>query len=251
MNCGIYKITSPSGKIYIGQSRNLKGRYKLYKSEHCVKQAKLYASFKKYGFEKHSFVILEFCSLELLNEKEKYYISLYDTFNSKHGMNLTSGGDSKRTISEETKVKISKGNKGRKRPDLSAMNKERCTGVPLSKDRANKLGLLMLGKKHSAETKEKMSKARMGYKHSEEAKNKISATKQERGTSEENKLKISERMKSNSIRCKKVINIKTGQIYDSAKLASQTTSLRYDYFKAQLNGNRANHTDFKYLLLCA
>lgn len=32
MSAGIYKLTSPSGKVYIGQSINLKNRFRHYKS---------------------------------------------------------------------------------------------------------------------------------------------------------------------------------------------------------------------------
>lgn len=36
--CGIYKITSPSSKIYIGQSKNISKRYKTYKKYNEPKQ---------------------------------------------------------------------------------------------------------------------------------------------------------------------------------------------------------------------
>lgn len=50
---GIYKITSPSGKIYIGQSRDLDKRLKSYKcgSSKTKGQPKLYNSFEKYGID--------------------------------------------------------------------------------------------------------------------------------------------------------------------------------------------------------
>ena len=38
---GIYKITSPSNKIYIGQSTDIEGRIKGYKSLSCKKQTRL------------------------------------------------------------------------------------------------------------------------------------------------------------------------------------------------------------------
>jgi predicted GIY-YIG superfamily endonuclease len=39
--CAIYKITSPTGKIYIGQTINLLGRIKSYKHLSCKNQRKL------------------------------------------------------------------------------------------------------------------------------------------------------------------------------------------------------------------
>ena len=54
---GIYKITSPSGKVYVGQSVNIERRLKEYKILKCKKQVKLYNSFIKYGFENHKIEI--------------------------------------------------------------------------------------------------------------------------------------------------------------------------------------------------
>jgi group I intron endonuclease len=56
---GIYKITSPSGKIYIGQSTNIEKRVSRYKSLSCKKQTKLYNSLRKYGWCSHIFEIIE------------------------------------------------------------------------------------------------------------------------------------------------------------------------------------------------
>ena len=47
--CGIYKITSPSGKIYIGQSKDINLRIIYYKNARCKCQQKLYYSILKYG----------------------------------------------------------------------------------------------------------------------------------------------------------------------------------------------------------
>ena len=35
---GIYKITNPKGKIYIGQSINIENRFKVYKRYNCKGQ---------------------------------------------------------------------------------------------------------------------------------------------------------------------------------------------------------------------
>ena len=46
---GIYKITSPSGKVYIGQSWDIKKRFSKYRSLQSVyKQRVLFNSFKKH-----------------------------------------------------------------------------------------------------------------------------------------------------------------------------------------------------------
>lgn len=128
--CGIYKIISPSKRIYVGQSVNIYKRWSLYRILDCKKQTLLYNSLKKYGINKHKFEILEQCSPEELNQKEIYYIELYQCFNSKYGLNLREGGGSSGKMSNETKRKISIGNTGKiqteeakqKRKDTIARN---------------------------------------------------------------------------------------------------------------------------------
>lgn len=45
----VYKITSPSGKVYIGQTINYKVRYAKYNNLNCKQQLRLYNSFIKNG----------------------------------------------------------------------------------------------------------------------------------------------------------------------------------------------------------
>lgn len=77
---GIYKITSPSNNIYIGQSINLERRLARYKSNlnSSKGQIRLNRSFIKYGVENHLFEIVLECSIEELNTKERYYQELFD-----------------------------------------------------------------------------------------------------------------------------------------------------------------------------
>jgi len=93
--CGIYKITSPSNSVYIGQSIDIFLRWHHYKLGRSTKQILLHNSFKKYGVDNHKFEIVEKCPRELLNEKEKYYVDLYKTFNSINGLNVRDGGGHK------------------------------------------------------------------------------------------------------------------------------------------------------------
>ena len=50
---GIYKITSPTKKVYIGQSVDIEKRFYTYKKMLCKQQVKLYNSFQKYGVDKN------------------------------------------------------------------------------------------------------------------------------------------------------------------------------------------------------
>jgi group I intron endonuclease len=74
MSIGIYKITNPTNKIYIGQSINIPNRWKQYKTldKSCI-GIKLINSLKKYGPENHKFEIIEECSIEQLNDREVYW----------------------------------------------------------------------------------------------------------------------------------------------------------------------------------
>jgi group I intron endonuclease len=109
---GIYKIISPTGKIYIGQSKNIYFRWdNHYQKLRCEEQYKLYNSLKKYGPENHKFEIVEECSVGLLNEKELIWGLFHDVLNPKKGLNLQGLGLQKtrsKTSIERTAKKIRK-----------------------------------------------------------------------------------------------------------------------------------------------
>ena len=98
VKCGIYKYTNLiNGKVYIGQSTNILKREKYHYGSMCNKKDKryytyFYSSMRKYGYDNFKFEILELCSKEELNKKERYYIKLYNANNHKFGYNLTDGG---------------------------------------------------------------------------------------------------------------------------------------------------------------
>lgn len=88
----IYKIISPSGRIYIGQTLNLKRRLQEYKRLKCTAQKLLYASFLKYRFDSHIIEVIEIVSLGQADLKEIHYIKTLNTYKTKQGLNLTPGG---------------------------------------------------------------------------------------------------------------------------------------------------------------
>jgi len=105
---GIYKITSPTGRIYIGQSLSLKRRFAEYKNMHnCKGQPKLYRSFNKHSPKSHIFEIIELCTIDELNIRERHYQDLYCVI-GKNGLNcvLQSTDILKKAVSEETKIKL-------------------------------------------------------------------------------------------------------------------------------------------------
>ena len=74
---GIYKITSPSSRVYIGQSVDCEGRWKHYMTT-GKKQTKLYRSFQKYGKDAHTFEVIEECAAKQLNNRERYWQDYYN-----------------------------------------------------------------------------------------------------------------------------------------------------------------------------
>lgn len=117
---GIYKITSPNGRIYIGQSVNINRRFNTYKNlyNNVKTSPKLYRSLLKYGTINHVFEVIETCEKEKLNERERFYQDLYNA-NSKQNLNciLTSTTEKKgvgKKVSEEQKKQISLVHKGKK-----------------------------------------------------------------------------------------------------------------------------------------
>lgn len=95
---GIYKIDFPNGKSYIGQSSNIVRRIREHNSEN--KQYAINNAIRKYG-KITDFTLLEEIApdnKELMNEREIYYISLYDTANKEKGYNICLGGQGARKI---------------------------------------------------------------------------------------------------------------------------------------------------------
>src|SRR6478609_2417051 len=84
----IYKITSPSKKVYIGSTVNIKRRWSLYRSLNCKSQRKLYSSFLKYGVCNHIFEIVTECSIEELLKLETHWGLFYNVLGKKTGLNL-------------------------------------------------------------------------------------------------------------------------------------------------------------------
>lgn len=175
---GIYKITSPSNKVYIGQSENIEERFNQYKKL-SKKQPRLFNSFKKYGYENHVFEIIEECSIELLNERERYYQDKYEVITQK-GLNciLTETNNKSRILSKETLLKKrncmlgKKNNLGNKHSEKSKLQMSNShKGKKISKELKEKLLLANLGRKMPENVKKSLDWT--GKKHSEESKLKM------------------------------------------------------------------------------
>lgn len=233
--CGIYKISSPSGRVYIGQSVDIKRRLKSYRLCRCKEQPILYRSILKYGWESHSFEVIHKCMPEALNALEKQYVDFFNSFNSDNGMNLRDGGGSCGLMSEESKIKMGDSRRGKKHTEetklrLSEIHKK----ITKSKEWCNNISK---GKKNpSKEVRERIGKssigrkAFLGRKHSQEAKDKMRLSKI--GNPAHNR--------------RPVIDINTGVVYSCKKEAADCLSLKVRTLKAKLEGKITNNTSIRY-----
>ena len=210
-NCGIYKITSPTGRIYIGQAINLHKRIIRYSmSSTYKKQPKLKNSFEKYGVENHQFNIIEYCSEEDLNCSERFWQDEFEVL-SKNGLNcvLQECGQARKVYTKELRKKISDSKLGEKNPNW--------------------------GKKMTQEVKDKRNvnrKSTKGRIVSEEIKQKM----------KDNHYDVSG---GNNPRAKLTICLNTGIFYDCLKDVCETYNLNYKKTTTEVKNNK--HGYLKYV----
>jgi len=208
MKSGIYKITSPSNKVYIGQSINIDERIRKYKILRCKNQPKIYNSLKKYGPKNHTFEVIEECKIEYLTIKEIFYkqqlidefgwemalfCDIYDRgvggLRSQQTRDKISKSNTGKIRSEEYKLNQSNKMKGRKQsPETIQKRTEKNKGKKRTKETCLKLKNSMLGKKRSEETKRKLS-IRECYKNPERGV-KISQNRNNKLIGEKNSKKV-------------------------------------------------------------
>ena len=154
---GIYKITSPNNKVYIGQSVNIEVRWKNHKNLSKSKdQPKLHNSILKYGIENHKFEVLQYCNIEDLNELERYYQDLFNCIENGLNCKLTDTETQRGLFSEETRLKISKA----------------LTGKKLSMEHRKSLSKAQTGLKRSPEAIFKSINSKKGRKDNDETRKK-------------------------------------------------------------------------------
>lgn len=159
---GIYKITSPNKKIYIGQSWDIERRWNDYKNlrENCIGR-KLYNSLKFHNPINFKFEIIH----ELPFDVTQNILDLYETFYWEQYkslkfilLNIRDCDGSKGKHSEETKLKMSKASKG--------IPKSESHKQSLSISKLNKPTRYWKNKKFSQNHKEKLSKPKKGNTNS-------------------------------------------------------------------------------------
>ena len=181
----IYKFKNLiNGKVYIGQTKSFGMIMTIYKGWNFNNPHFLFAV-NKYGIDNFEVDIIEKdIPLELLNEREQYWIDQYESYNPKKGYNILKIAGSNRgqkawnkgiPTDEETKQKIRAGLK-RYYSTHEVWNK----GVPATEEAKEKNRISnsgekngMFGKQHSKETKEKISNTLTGRKMPYEQRKKL------------------------------------------------------------------------------
>lgn len=228
---GIYKITSPSERVYIGQTYDLVNRFKVYLKHKCKLQVRLYASLEKYGFENHKFEILEYVEIDKLNERERYYQDLYDVLGKK-GLNckLTKTRDRDGKHSEQTILKMrstprKKSEYVRNENHIKQLS-ERMKSTIWTKDQI-----------------EKRKKSREWYRPTHETINKMkeSHAKRKGQIRSQNHCRLISEGKSNYI-----LDLSTGIYFLGVQEACEAFNLNRRSLCNYLNGSRSNKTNLVY-----
>lgn len=229
---GIYMITNPKGKIYIGSSTNIQARWNNYRySCNFKKQKLLHASFKKYGYKAHKFDILEECNEDILFDREIYWISYKKSYfyeNKNIGLNLTKGGDS---------------------PPKQTQ--------PKSIEHKEKISLANKGKKHSPETIQKIKEARVKQVFTDKTRQKMAIAHRGKPSKlkERKRPNISEKLKGKlspiSIKCS-LTDIITGDIIEAGSIQELSRKSKISVsslIKIRAGDYVAKYKNFKYTQL--
>lgn len=202
---GIYCISNTvNGKKYVGQSRNIKERWRhhvclLDANKHDNKH--LQYAWNKYGRDAFEFSILEtFENDKLLDDAEMDWISKLNSFEDGYNMTLGGGGQAGRYLTAEQREHLSRINTGSLNPNY--------------------------GLKRSEATKKKMSEAMKSIPHTPHT--------------EEWKTAVSQKLKGKRKPWfdKPVIWTETGQMFQNIKEASKKTGYNYASISAVCRGTR-------------
>lgn len=208
----IYKILSPSNKIYIGQTRRFKSRMSSYRNLSCESQHALHNSLVKYGFDAHKISILEEYSdttpQAMVNSREIFFIELFKKNLPLLMLNIALGGHGG-LVNEETR---------------------------------EKLRIRQTGKKYSQESRQKMSQKKLGKP----------SPRKGVALPEEVRMKISKNKMGciwtdSHKRLRKIIDSKIGIIYRTIGDAAKEFKIKRTTLNAMLVGQNKNKTNLHFL----
>jgi group I intron endonuclease len=243
--CGIYKITNPSGKIYIGEAVDIHRRWRHYKGLHCKRQPPIYNSLLKYGVENHLFEIAEECLVDELKCRERYWQEYYDVLSEK-GLNCqyTECGELKQVHTQETKDKISKAHKGKV---VSEETKQKLRDRPpmiFTEEHRKKISVANSGAGNYWFGKKGELNPNFGKEGLRGEKHPFWGLKGEAHHSYGLKAskETKEKQSNSSAKAKIVLDLNTGVFYKSCKEASLYYDYNLGHLRNMLSGSRTNKT---------
>lgn len=129
---GIYKITNPENKSYIGLSKDIEKRFQSHKALQFRGNNKFRESLTKHGWDSHFCEILEEINISdldrsegnaLLRKRERHWINKLNTFYG--GLNENGGGSGCGSHTPESKQKISESLKNKPKPSDFGANRKK------------------------------------------------------------------------------------------------------------------------------
>ena len=223
---GIYKITSPTGRIYIGQAINIQRRWAAYRGncKSLKRQPILRRSLLKYGAENHQFDIIEYCSEDELNCSERFWQDEFDVLNGGLNCVLQECGEKRAVYNEEVKRRMSLAKIGKVKNSIKVISKNTLHVFNSIREASKSYGM------------NKTTLAFMLHGVSPNSTDLIFLTDYENGT---DRQKVDTR--------NNFIDTKTLIIYKTIKEASEAIGIKYGSLKGYLSGVAANHTTIVYL----
>ncbi len=157
---GIYGIVHvESGKIYVGQSKNIANRIP-YHRQPSNKCKYICNAIQKYGWDAFNVFLLEQVDdLTKLTELEQKWIDYFESYKPENGYNIYPAADSRRGLkhSAETRAKISLANTGRIQSDAArGKNRLANTGRIFSNETKEKIGMALRKSVLQLDTKTKI-----------------------------------------------------------------------------------------------
>lgn len=235
----VYKHTSPSGKIYIGVTKQ-DPRLRWQNGLGYRTQEYFYRAIQKYGWDSFTHeIVYQTDSYNDANNKEIELIAKHKSNDKNHGYNIESGGNLKKTVSESTKQKLRNHHTTPEHLQLVLqINAKRWSDPEEHKkmsERTSGQNNPMYGRKLSDEHKQKLKEgfAKVTFVGKRGADNPMYG----KHLSEEHKKMISERNRGeNNWRARSVICLETQKVYGSLREAFRDTGIKHSSISSACMG---------------
>lgn len=190
---------TPNGKLYVGITKQ-KPNKRWMRGKGYQKQSYFYNAILKYGWDNISHLVLyDNLTKEDAEEKEKEFIRFFQTDDRRFGYNIEKGGHIGK-VSDETREKLSRANTGKRHPP------EVC----------EKLRLLEIERWKDEEYRRNQIEKRLGKTPWNKGKETSLETR-----AKQRDAKLGKYIGAEHWNSKKVVNLDTGQVFDSIGLVAK------------------------------